>query len=186
VRHPSSPCGQGTAPSFYRPRGGSLQSCHTVLATCGGMVYSVTEWMAILANLASGGALLRTLCPSRSSFEGSGVGASPFRLSCMRQLKGWADGRPGVAQRWTWRRLVVLSPIAPGMELQCSGWWRSGGDGRTGPMATEEMRLSGPTSWRRPVCARDRRSYPFQGFYHPLSRVRCVGRTRVGSTVSQS
>jgi hypothetical protein len=50
---PSSPCGQGTAPSFYRPRGGSLQSCHTVLhATYGGMVHSDVELMAVLTNLA--------------------------------------------------------------------------------------------------------------------------------------
>jgi hypothetical protein len=39
---------------------------------------SATEWMAVLANLASGGALLRTLCSSKSGFERSGVGASPL------------------------------------------------------------------------------------------------------------
>jgi hypothetical protein len=42
---------------------------------CRGMVYSVTEWMAALANLASGRASRRVFCPSRSSFEVSGVGA---------------------------------------------------------------------------------------------------------------
>jgi hypothetical protein len=41
-------------------------------------VYSATEWMAVLVNLASGRASLRVLYPSRSGFEGSGVGASPL------------------------------------------------------------------------------------------------------------
>jgi hypothetical protein len=35
--------GKGTASSFYRPRGGSLQSCRTVSTTYGGMVHSVVE-----------------------------------------------------------------------------------------------------------------------------------------------
>jgi hypothetical protein len=52
-------------------------------------------------------------------------------------------------------------PTASGMVLQCSGWWRSGGDGRTGPMVTEKTCLTGPTSRRRPVRVRDMRSYPF-------------------------
>jgi hypothetical protein len=44
---------QGTASSFYRPRGGSLQSCYTVLsATYGGMAHSVVELMVVVANLA--------------------------------------------------------------------------------------------------------------------------------------
>jgi hypothetical protein len=41
VHYPSSPRGWGT-PSVYRPRGGGSQSCHTVLTTCGGMMYSAT------------------------------------------------------------------------------------------------------------------------------------------------
>jgi hypothetical protein len=76
VSYPSSPRGRGTAPSFYRPRGGGSQSCPTVLTMCGGMMYNATEWMAVLANLASGRALLRVLCSSRSGLEGSGVEAS--------------------------------------------------------------------------------------------------------------
>jgi hypothetical protein len=52
----SSPHGQGTASSFYRPRGGGLQSCRTGLsATCGGMVHSIVELIVVLANLASSG-----------------------------------------------------------------------------------------------------------------------------------
>jgi hypothetical protein len=44
--------------------------------TCGGLVYSAMEWVAVLAKLASSGASRRVLCLSRSGFEGSGVGAS--------------------------------------------------------------------------------------------------------------
>jgi hypothetical protein len=43
VRAPSIPCGRGTAPPFIGQRGGSLQACRTVLATCGGMAYSAVE-----------------------------------------------------------------------------------------------------------------------------------------------
>jgi hypothetical protein len=39
-------------------------------------VYSVVEWTAILANLASGRASWRALYPSRSGFEGGGMGTS--------------------------------------------------------------------------------------------------------------
>jgi hypothetical protein len=51
---------------------------------------------------------------------------------------------------------------------------------------TEETRLTGPTSRRCLGRARNRRLSTFRGFRSPLSRVRCVGRTRVGGTVSWS
>jgi hypothetical protein len=76
VRYPPFPYGRGVASSFYRPMGGTLQSCRTNLATCGGMVYSATEWTAVLVNLASGRASLRVLHSSSSGFEGNGVEAS--------------------------------------------------------------------------------------------------------------
>jgi hypothetical protein len=47
-------------------------------------MYSVVELMAVLANLASGGASWRALYPSWSNFEGGGVGAS--RLVVVRTL----------------------------------------------------------------------------------------------------
>jgi hypothetical protein len=50
-----SPRGQGTAPPFIGQGGGNLQAYRAVLATCDGMAYSVVEWTAVLANLASGG-----------------------------------------------------------------------------------------------------------------------------------
>jgi hypothetical protein len=54
--YPSSPHGQGTASSFYRPRGGGLQSCRTALsATYGGMAHKVVELRVVLVNLAPGG-----------------------------------------------------------------------------------------------------------------------------------
>jgi hypothetical protein len=52
----SSPHDQGTASSFYRPRGGGLQSCCAGLsATCGSMVHNVVQLTVVLTNLASGG-----------------------------------------------------------------------------------------------------------------------------------
>jgi hypothetical protein len=87
------------------------------------------------------------------------------------------------------RRGGVLSSralTASGMGLQCPGWRRGSGDGRTGPIMTEETRLTGPTSRRRPRRARGRRPSPFRGFRRPLSRVWRTGCTRVGSTVSRS
>jgi hypothetical protein len=110
---------------------------------------------------------------------------SSGRRACVSSRVGLTEGRRShsggcgyILSSWT--------PTASGMVLQCSGWWRGIGDGRTGPMATEETHLTGPTSWRRPVWVRDRRPYPFRGFLRPLSRVRRAGRTRVGGTVSQS
>jgi hypothetical protein len=51
--YPLSPRSQGTAFSFYSPRGGGLQSCRMALsATYGGMAHSVVELMVVLANLA--------------------------------------------------------------------------------------------------------------------------------------
>jgi hypothetical protein len=55
----------------------------------------------------------------------------------------------------------VLS-TASGMALQCLGWRRDGGDGCTGPMVTEGMRLTGPMSRRGPVRAWNRRPSPFE------------------------
>jgi hypothetical protein len=71
-----------------------------------------------------------------------------------------------------------------GMALQCPGWRCGGGDGCIGPMVTEETRLTGPASRRRPGRVWNRRPSHFRGFHHPLSRVQRPVRTRVGSTVS--
>jgi hypothetical protein len=56
---------------------------------------------------------------------------------------GHSSGRGGV--------LSPRTPIASGMVLQCLGWHCDGRDGRTGPMAMEETRLTGLTSRRGPV-----------------------------------
>jgi hypothetical protein len=87
---------------------------------------------------------------------------------------------------WRGDVLSSCSPTASGMVLQCPGWRRGSGDGRTGLMVTEGTRVTGSTSRRRPVRARCRRPYPFRGFHRPLSRVRRAGRTRVGDIVSWS
>jgi hypothetical protein len=58
--------------------------CHTVLATCDGMVYNTAEETAVLTNLASGGASWRALQLSRSDSKGGGVEIS--RLVVVRTL----------------------------------------------------------------------------------------------------
>jgi hypothetical protein len=75
-RPPPRARGQGTASAFYRPRGGGLQSCSTILdymwwygvqrRGVGGRPGKSCSWWDVAA----------ILCLSRSSFEGSGVGAS--------------------------------------------------------------------------------------------------------------
>jgi hypothetical protein len=53
------PRGQGTASSFYRPKGGGLQSCRAALsATCGSMAHNVVELTVVLTNLASAGVVV--------------------------------------------------------------------------------------------------------------------------------
>jgi hypothetical protein len=69
------------------------------------------------------------------------------------------------------------------MVMQCPGWCWDGGDGRTGPMATEVTGPAGLTSRRSPVRAWTSRSSSLRGLRRPLSRVRHVGRTGVGGTV---
>jgi hypothetical protein len=112
------------------------------------------------------------------SFSSGRRACASSRVGPTEGRRSHSGGRGDVLSSWT--------PTPPGMVLQCPGWWRGRGDGRTGPMAMEETRLTGLTSRRRPVRARDRCPYPFRGFHHPLSRVRHAGCTRVGGTVSRS
>jgi hypothetical protein len=69
--------------------------------------------------------------------------------------------------------------------MQWPGWRRDGGDGRTGPMATEVTAPTGLTSRRSPVRAWSSRSSSLRGLRRPFSRVRRVGRTGVGGIVPQ-
>jgi hypothetical protein len=64
---------------------------------CDGMAYSAMEWVAVLANLAFGGASRRVLCLTRSGFEGSGIGFLVWSSS-VHQLEGHADGGREVTQ----------------------------------------------------------------------------------------
>jgi hypothetical protein len=97
--YPSSPCGQGTASSLYRPRGGGSQSLRTTLnATYGGMAHSVVELMVVLTNLASGGHHdVSCACPGAASR----VAAWELLVwsPSVRRLKGSVDGGPEAAQR---------------------------------------------------------------------------------------
>jgi hypothetical protein len=124
-------CGQGTASSFYRPRGGSLQSCCTVLsATYGGMAHSVTELMVVLTNLAPVGRRSESYtCPgaaSRVAVWDLPVGRRRYANSRARLTEGrrmHSSGRGSVSSS--------RASTAPGMVLECLGWRCSARDGGT-------------------------------------------------------
>jgi hypothetical protein len=96
-------------------------------------------------------------------------------VSVQERLRGWrhrslpfgrrprVDSRAQLTRGRTERsngRGDVLSPRASTMSrmaLQCPGWRRGGGDGRTGLMVTEGTR---PTSWHGPVRVQNRRPSP--------------------------
>jgi hypothetical protein len=69
--------------------------------------------------------------------------------------------------------------------MQFPGWCCDGGDGRTGPLATEVTTRTGLTSQRSPERAWSSRLSPFRVLCCPLSRVQRVCRMRVGGTVSR-
>jgi hypothetical protein len=82
----STPCGQRTASSFYRPRGGGLQSCRVALSVvCGSMAYNVVELTTVLANLASGrrrgGSCARLGAASRVVVSESSLDRRPYANS---------------------------------------------------------------------------------------------------------
>jgi hypothetical protein len=92
------PRGQGTASSFYRPRGGGLQSCRTALnATYGGKAHSVAELMVVLANLAPD-----RRCGESCTHRGVASRVAAWELPAWSPsvcwLEGSADGRPEDAQ----------------------------------------------------------------------------------------
>jgi hypothetical protein len=77
-------------------------------------------------------------------------------------------------------------PTAPGMVLQCPGWWHSGGDIRTGSEVTEETRSTGLMSRRCPARAWVDIRTSFEGSVVLFRGVQRGGRTGVGGTASQS
>jgi hypothetical protein len=98
-------------------------------------------------------------------------------------FEGAVDMRPYKAQWLAWRCLVAACSTASGMVMQWPEWRRGDRDDRTGPMATEVTAPTGLTLRRRPVRARSSHASSLRGFHRPFSRVRCTGRTGVGSTV---
>jgi hypothetical protein len=127
--------GQGTAPSFYRPRGGGLQLSCIVLLTSDGMVYSATECMVVLMNLASGGRRGES-CARPGATSRVALWKPLVWSSSIRQLEGWASGGLEIAQQQVWRCLVVLASYSAGdgaavlrMVAQRWGWpHRANGD----------------------------------------------------------
>jgi hypothetical protein len=148
--YPSSPCVHGSASSFYRARGGSLQSRYVALsAACGSMSYNAVELASVLANLASGRRRDGSCaCPGAAPrVVGSGLlfDRRPYansRAWLMEDRRLHSSGRGDVLSTWV---STVL-----GMTLQCPRWRHSGGDGRAGPEVIEKTRPVGLTSWRHP------------------------------------
>jgi hypothetical protein len=120
-----------------------------------------------------------TACPVsiQERLQGWRCGSfSSGRRACVSSRVGLTEGRRSHSGGCG-DVLSSRTPTTPGMVLQCPGWWCGSGDGRTGPMVTEETHLTGLTSRRRPVRARDKCPYSFRGFHRPLSRVRRAGCT---------
>jgi hypothetical protein len=179
-----STCGQGTASSFYRPRGGGLQSCRRALsATYGGMAHSVVELMVVLANLASGRRRGES-CARPAAASRVVVWELLVWLPFVRRFEGSTDGRPRPHSSQRDDVPSIWVPTMSRMTLQRSGWRHSDGDGRTGPEVAEGTRFAGLTSRRRLGRVPGRWSYPFRGFRRPLSRERHGGGTGVGGTAS--
>jgi hypothetical protein len=168
--YPSSPCGQGTASSFYRPRGGDSQSCRVALsAVCGSMVYIVMDLTAVMENLASGrrrgGSCARPGAASRVVALESSFDRCPYANSRAWLTEDWRldnGGRGDVMSTWV--------PTVLGMTLQCLGWWHNGRDGHTGPEVIQKTRPASLTSRCHPRWVRIRWPYPFRGCRRPLSR----------------
>jgi hypothetical protein len=112
--YPSSPRGQGTASSFYRPRGGGLQSGRAGLsATRGNVAYNAVELIVFLTNLASGGrrggSCTRPGVASRVVVPELLLGRRPYADSRVRLMEAWRPHRgrrgdgaavPGMAAQW--------------------------------------------------------------------------------------
>jgi hypothetical protein len=103
---------------------------HNSKATYGGMVYSDTELMVVMTNLASGGGWWRgesCACPGAASRV---VVWEPLVWSSsVCQLESWDDGGLEVAQQRVWRCLVVLGSHSTGdgaavlgVAVQRRGW----------------------------------------------------------------
>jgi hypothetical protein len=94
---------------------------HGSSATYGDMTHSFIEWTIVLENLASSGRHGESCaCPEATSRVA--VWELLVRSPSVRRLEGWADRRPGAAQR---RHAGVPSSWAPTvsvMMLQCQGW----------------------------------------------------------------
>jgi hypothetical protein len=119
--YPSSPCCQGTASSFYRPRGGGLQSCRTALsATYGGMAHGVVELIVVLANLAPGGRRGES-CTHPGAASRVAVWELLVWSPSVRRLEGSANGIPKDAQQRVWWCLVALGSHSAGDDAAVPG-----------------------------------------------------------------
>jgi hypothetical protein len=107
--------------------------------------------------------------------------------SCVRHLEGRADGRPAVAQRRAWRRLVAPYSHSVGVDAAVPGmasWWR-GWPHRADGDERDTLHWSDITalSW---VSAEQASAPPFEGSSILLRGCGASAIRKVGSTVSWS
>jgi hypothetical protein len=126
------------------------------------MAHSVEQLTTVLANLAPGrrrgGSYACPRAASRVVAPESSFGRRPYansRAWLTRDQKLHNSRRGDIPSVWV--------PTVLGMTLQCSGWWHSGREGRTGLEVMEKTRSAGLTSRHRSGQARSWRSYPFRG-----------------------
>jgi hypothetical protein len=182
ICHPLRP---GDCPSFYRLRRGQftgMPHCFIYVwrhdIQCRGVDGRPGEscfWRDVMACHVSVQERLRGWRCSGRSFGGRPHADSRVPLTGGRTRHNSERGDVPSSRASTASRMVMQWP----------GWCCDGGDGRTGPTATEVTGPAGLTSRRSPGQAWNRRSSPLRGFRRPLSRARRVSRMRVGGTVSR-
>jgi hypothetical protein len=151
VRLRVRPLRPGDCPSFYRPRREQFTGVPHYFPTCGGMACSATELDDHPGESCSCWAVVASPVPVQERLRGW------WRRGCLSGRRPRASSRvpsTGGRTRHSSRRGDVLSSCAftvSGMALQCPEWRCSGGDGRTGLIATEKTVPAGLTSRCSPV-----------------------------------
>jgi hypothetical protein len=182
----SRPPSYEVASSFYRPRGGGLQSCRVAFGyIVAVLTHGTCDLMVSLANFdpytRRGGSCSCLGVTSRV--------VMPVLLPCRRLYTSSRVRLTGGLELHSGRRGSVPSARALtmlGMASQCPGWWHNARDGRTGSKVTEGMCPAGLTSRRHLGRALSWWQYAFRGRRRPFSRVAAWRKERVGGTVQQS
>jgi hypothetical protein len=141
----------GDYPAFFRPRREQFTGVSRYSPTCEGMACSAMELMTVPGESCSCWGVVASPVPVQERLRGW------LRGDCSSGRRPRADSRvllTGGRTGHSSGRGDVPSPCAlttSGMSLQCPEWCSSGGDGRTGLIATEKTVPAGLTSRCSPV-----------------------------------